>query len=373
MRVSPRLILLASFVALVLCIGCAALGVFVIGGSAPNTRLNPLEAMVLRVTLLSKNKALEVPAGIDPTQVKFVIRKGDTANDIGFNLTAQSLITDGELFRNYVRYYGLDSKLQAGTYLLSQSQTLPQIAQALTNAGASNVTLQVIEGWRMEQIAQAINATPALGFSGADFLALVGPGAQVPANFAQTVSLPPGASLEGFLFPATYSLRLDETAADLRDKMLQKFSDSLTPQMRADLVKQNLTIYQAVTLASIVEREAVVADERPLIAGVYLNRLRKPMTLDADPTIQYALGNRRTPSTWWPNLTVEDYQSVQSSYNTYLHPGLPPTPIANPGLSSLNAAIYPRESPYFYFRASCASDGRHNFAVTFQEQQANAC
>lgn len=372
MRVSLRLIVLSGFVVFV-CLAVAGVGLIVIGGRAPNPQLNPLEALALRFTLLSRNKTLETAAGSDPQQVRFVIQKGDTANDIGFNLTTQGLISDAELFRSYVRFYGIDAKLQAGTYLLSKSQTIPQIAQALTNAGANSVTVQVIEGWRAEQIAAAIDANPSLSFSGADFLILVKAGAQPPTDFARAVGLPAGAPLEGFLFPDTYLLPLDATASDLLNKMLQSFDARVTGQMRADAAKQGLTLYQAVTLASIVEREAVVPDERPLIAGVYLNRLRKPMTLDADPTIQYALGNTRTAGNWWPNLTQADYRSVISPYNTYLNPGLPPTPIANPGLSSISAAIYPQSSGYFYFRASCANDGRHRFAVTFEEQQANAC
>ncbi len=372
MRVSVRLVLLFAFV-VVVCSGVTCVGAVLIGGRAPNTRLNPVEALAIRLTLLSRNKTLETAAGVDPKQEKFVIKRGDTANDIGFNLTAQGLITDADLFRNYVRFYGMDAKLQAGTYLLSKTQTIPQIAQALTNAGTNSVTVQVIEGWRTEQIAAAIDANPTLSFSGADFLALAGKGAQPPADFARAVGLPSGASLEGFLFPDTYSLPLDATANDLLTAMLNRFDTKVTAQMRTDAVRQGLTVYQAITLASIVEREAVIAEERPLIAGVYLNRLRKPMNLDADPTIQYALGNTRTAGTWWPNLTQEDYRSVQSLYNTYLHPGLPPTPIANPGLSSITAAINPQASNYFYFRASCANDGHHKFAVTFAEQQANGC
>src|SRR5512142_3108826 len=167
------------------------------------------------------------------------------------------------------------AQLQAGTYFLRKTYTLPEIAAALTNAGASTVTVQVIEGWRMEQIAAAIDANPLLAFKGADFLKLAQIGAEVPADFAARVGLPAGRSLEGFLFPATYTLPADAPADELITRMLQTFNEQVNDQMKADAQKAGFTLYQAVTLASIVEREAVVPDERPLIAGVYLNRLHQ--------------------------------------------------------------------------------------------------
>jgi UPF0755 protein len=139
------------------------------------------------------------------------------------------------------------------------------------------------------------------------------------------------------------------------------------------MARQGLTLYQAVTLASIVEREAVVDDERPLIAGVYLNRHRIGMKLDADPTVQYALGYQSDQQNWWKRgLTLEDL-AVDSPYNTYVYTGLPPGPIASPGLDSLAAVVYPEASDYLYFRATCDGSGRHVFARTLEEQVANAC
>ena len=353
-------------------IGCIVI-VFVLLTKPVNNRLNPIESLVLRISLSTRNDALKKAAGTDPKPLRFVVGKGDTASTIGAKLVEQGLITDADLFRNYVRYYGIDAQLQAGTYFLRKTYTLPEIAMALTNAGASTVTVQVIEGWRLEEIARAIDANPSLAFKGADFLRLAGRGAVVPTEFATRVGLPVGSSLEGFLFPATYTLPADAPADELINRMLLNFNTQVTDQMKADAAAQGLTIYQAITLASIVEREAVVADERPLIAGLYLNRLRKPITLDADPTVQYPLGNSRDPATWWPQITAQDYRAVNSPYNTYLNTGLPPGPIANPGLASIRAAIYPQASQFLYFRASCTGDGRHKFAVTLAEQQANAC
>ncbi len=353
-----------------ICIGFTVVAVLLIGGSAPNPRLDPIRGFFLRLTLLSKDSALRTTAGTDATPMKITLQMGDSTATIASKLVTAGLIGDADAFRAYVEFNGLN--LQAGAYLLAKNQTIPQIAKALTNAAANIVQLRVIEGWRIEQIAEAINQTPNIPFSGTDFIAAV-KGVNVPPAFLQSVGAPMGASLEGFLFPATYELPLEATANTLRDKMLESFNAALDAPARAAIAQQGLTIYQAVTLASIVEREAIVADERPLIAGVYLNRLRKPMTLDADPTIQYGLGNTRTAGTWWPNLTVDDYRGVISPYNTYLNPGLPPSPIASVRRDSLLAVAYPRASSYYFFRASCTGDGRHRFAETFEGQLANAC
>jgi UPF0755 protein len=354
----------------IVCIGLGLIAILIIGGSAPNPRLDPVRGFVLRVQLAGKESALRATAGTDPTPQRVTLQMGDSTSTIASKLVTAGLITDAEAFRAYVEYNGLN--LQAGAYLLAKNQTIPQIARALTNAAANIVQLRVIEGWRIEQIAEAINQTPNLQFSGTDFIAAV-KGAGVPTTFLQSVGAPAGSSLEGFLYPATYELPLDATAITLRDKMLDSFNTALDAQARAAIAQQGLTIYQAVTLASIVEREAIVADERPLIAGVYLNRLKRPMNLDADPTIQYALGNTRTAGTWWPNLTQADYRSVISPYNTYINAGLPPSPIASPRRDSLLAVAYPRASNYYFFRASCVGDGRHRFAETFEGQLANAC
>jgi UPF0755 protein len=175
------------------------------------------------------------------------------------------------------------------------------------------------------------------------------------------------------LFPDTYRLPLETDARDLIGRMLSNFDAKVTPQMRADAQAAGRSLWDVTRLASIVEREAVVAEERPLIASVYLNRLDQGWPLDADPTIQYALGQSRDPGNWWPDLTLEDYQGVIAAYNTYINPGLPPGPIANPGLGSIQAVIDPQPSDFFFFRASCSGDGTHQFARTLEEQFANEC
>jgi UPF0755 protein len=135
-----------------------------------------------------------------------------------------------------------------------------------------------------------------------------------------------------------------------------------------------LTTRQILTLASIVEREAIIPTERPTIASVYLNRLKIGMALQADPTTQYALGYDPKQKTWWRTLTLDDLKYADpSGYNTYVNPDMPPGPIANPGLSSIRAILQPANTRFLYFVASCNKDGSHKFSATFEEQRRNLC
>jgi UPF0755 protein len=143
--------------------------------------------------------------------------------------------------------------------------------------------------------------------------------------------------------------------------------------MRQGFQKQGLSLYQAVTLASLVEKEAIIPDEQPVIASVFYNRLAAGMRLESDPTVQYALGYNQDMKTWWTNPLTSDDLLVDSPYNTYAVAGLPPGPITSPGLSALQAVAEPATTGYYFFRARCDGTHRHVFAVTLDEQIQNAC
>ena len=180
-------------------------------------------------------------------------------------------------------------------------------------------------------------------------------------------------SAEGFLYPDSYILPRDLPAYQLVETLVRNFDLHLTNDLQDGFSHQGLSIYQAVILASIIQREAVHDDEAPLIASVYLNRIKISMKLDADPTVQYALGYDAVGQTWWTNpLSLDDLQ-VNSPYNTYLTNSLPPTPISNPGLVALRAVAFPADSSYYYFSAKCDDSGYHNFAQTFQEHLQDLC
>ncbi len=180
-------------------------------------------------------------------------------------------------------------------------------------------------------------------------------------------------SLEGFLLPGTYRFKSSTRVDDVIAEALQNFDSQVTDEMRQGFARQGLNLYEAVTLASIVQRESMVEDEQPTIASVFFNRLSKDMRLETDPTVQYALGYNTTQKTWWTNPLSLDDLKLNSPYNTYVNPGLPPGPIDMPGLSALRAVAFPAQTPYLFFRAKCDGSGRHNFSVTFEEHLNNEC
>jgi len=331
-----------------------------------------LQGAALAVYLSANQDQLERPAGSDATPIDFEIQPGESLSAVANRLLQIGLISDPELFRRYLQYNKLDQGIEAGKFTLAKTMTIPDIAQTLQRGRRDELTVTIPEGKRIEEVAQIVSAAiPQIDVG--EFLLLAGDASLWNSQFAFLSDVPPGGSLEGFLFPDTYRLPLETDARDLVGRMLSNFGAKVTPQMRADAQAAGRSLWDVTRLASIVEREAVVAEERPLIASVYLNRLDQGWPLDADPTIQYALGQSREPGNWWPDLTLEDYQGVVADYNTYINPGLPPGPIANPGFGSIQAVIYPQPSDFFFFRASCSGDGTHQFARTLEEQFANEC
>jgi UPF0755 protein len=186
---------------------------------------------------------------------------------------------------------------------------------------------------------------------------------------------PAGATLEGYLAPDTYQLAAEgSTVLDLLKRQLDTFRDRVMPAWREAQAsgKTKLTLHQVLTLASIVEREAVLDDERPMIAGVYLNRLARGMRLEADPTVQYAMGYQADSGLWWKApVYLQEYDKVVSPYNTYKVKGLPPGPIAAPSLASIEAVLNPAQHDYLFFMAKGDGSGRHTFARTFEEHLKN--
>lgn len=319
-----------------------------------------------------RKSELTMPAGDDPAAVVFTVEPGESVGQIASRLQSEGLIRDAQLFRLYLRYARLDGGVEAGQFTLKKTMTIPQIAQALqTGKRGDEITLTIPEGRRLEEVAAIVaQQTP---ISATLFLSLTREAQAWTGQFPFLADLPEGASLEGYLFPDTYRLPNDVTASDVIARMLSNFDRRVTPALRDKLVAQKRTLFEAVTLASIVEREAMVASERPIIASVYMNRLKNSMALDADPTVQYGMASIKKQPPWWPQLTQEDYRSVKSPYNTYLNLGLPPGPISSPGLSSIQAAIEPAQTNFYFFRASCNRDGTHLFSRTLEEHAAKEC
>jgi len=339
-----------------------------IGAGSPS--LNPAERALLAAYLTAHVRDLNTPAGADDTPVPFSVEAGATANSVAASLAQQGLVLDAKLLTYYLRYQGIDARVEAGDFILRKTMTVREVALALTDARAREVELRVIEGWRREQIAEALAAQPAFAGIANDFLALTGPNSPRPASYAFLAGLVPSASLEGFLFPDTYLLRPTASASNILDKMLADFQGRLPPGYEQQVAAHGLNVFQAITMASLIEREAVVEDERPIIASVLMNRLAAGQKLEIDASVQYALGQ---PGHWWPSLQGLDLHTIDSPYNSYTNDGLPPSPIANPGLSSILAVANPARTDYLFYRALCDGSGRHAFAVTYEEHLANAC
>ncbi len=335
---------------------------------------------LLSVYLDTNRAQLDQPASSLHEELTFVVEPGTPARTIAENLAARGLIKDARLFEAYVRTTGIAQQLEAGTFTLSPEMTPIEIAQALQNAYRENTAVTIPEGWRIEQTADALSNGNTI--DGAAYLRLaMQPGWQPPAAAGKEdprvflASRPTGASLEGYLFPDTYQLDVDNaTAEELLRRQLETFAEKVLPLYQAAIESGSttLSLHQVLTLASIVEREAVVADERPLIAAVYLNRLALGMRLEADPTVQYAMGYQPESKQWWKSpVFLEEYGSVVSPYNTYLNPGLPPGPIAAPGLGSIQAVLNPAEHDDLFFVALPDGSGRHAFSRTMEEHLEN--
>ena len=299
----------------------------------------------------------------------FEITLGESPLVIAAQLEATGLISDTAAFINYLTYSGLDTSLQAGEFTLSPGNTPVEIAHLLQDATPSEVTLSILSGWRMEEIGETL-PTSGLEFTAQEFLNA----ARNPALFTiLPADIPEDGSLEGYFPPGSYRVPREINADQLISFLLTEFVANLTQELRDGISKQGLSLHQAVTLASIVEREAIVDEEMPMIASVFLNRLAIGMPLEADSTAQYARGFNPEQNTWWTNpLSTRDLQ-YDSVYNTYLYPSLPPGPIANPSLRALRAVAFPAQSPYYYFRATCDNSGKHTFSETFEEHLGKNC
>ncbi len=330
--------------------------------------LPPIQRAPLAAFLLLSAQALDSPAGNPDAALELHVPEGATAQSVIDELVEAGVVRNGLLLRNYMQYRGLDLGIQAGSYQVSGSMTVRELAATLQRARPPEIVLTVVEGWRLEQIAEAVGQA-GLSYGATDFLQAA---RSIPPDHPLAPELPGGVSLEGFLFPDTYRLEPTGTAQDLVDSMLETFQLRVAGDQLQAFYAQGLLLYEAVTLASIVEREAIVPEERPLIAAVFLRRLRTGLPLESDPTVQYALGQQPGGDWWKSPLTLVDLE-IASPYNTYRNTGLPPGPIANPGLASLEAVAAPAETTFLYFRATCDGSGRHSFADTFEQHLLNAC
>jgi UPF0755 protein len=292
----------------------------------------------------------------DSRPVSVEVPQGATVAEVSDLLHQAGVVRSAVAFRLSAQVRGLDGSLQAGRYDLGTDLTLSQVLDELEEGPIiDEITLSVPEGLEVADIAAA--AARELGIRRDEFMDLATAG-----RFEAPPYLPEGTeTVEGFLFPKTYSFPAGVDADDVIERLLEQFEEETADLPWSRAGRLGLSEYEVVIVASMIEREVRVAEERPLVASVIYNRLRERMRLQIDATVQYALPEPNRP------LTFDDYE-FESPYNTYLIDGLPPTPIGSPGLASIRAALEPADTDYRFYK-DADGDGRHGFARTFEEFQ----
>lgn len=312
---------------------------------------------------------LDKPASNEKGEVNFIVEEGELPSEVTTRLEREGLIENGDAFLLLLKCRHAAERIQAGDHIMRRNMTMDEVILSLQRGTMRGVTITIRPGWRAEQIADYLATVNLPQFDKADFLEIVKKGSS-DYSFLQDRKSGASPSLEGFLFPDTYQVQQGITAEQLVNRLLYEFDQRVTPEMRAKAQAEGLTLQEAITLASIVERETVKPEEAPIIASVYLNRVKAKTYLNADPTVQYAIGFVPETKQWWKTpVTLAEYQHVDSPYNTYLNPGLPPGPIAAPSMNSIQGVLEPAQTDFFYFLAT--GDGGHVFARTLEEQNAN--
>jgi peptidoglycan lytic transglycosylase G len=284
--------------------------------------------------------------------VRVIIPRGASFRAAADSMASAGVIQSPLAFRIYARARGRDRQIQAGTYLLRRGTGWSDLVRAMNGGMGIINRVTIPEGFTIAQITpvlvRALKTTP-------DSVGVAVRDSALRARVSD-----PAQTLEGYLFPDTYVFAPGTTARQAVTEMVKRFEREWKPQFDTEAMALGHSRHEIVTMASIVEKEARLPEERPVIAAVYYNRLRDGMALQADPTVQYAMG-RHTERVLYRDLTID------SPYNTYLHTGLPPGPIASPGGASLRAALTPANVPFLYFVA--APDGHHEFRATMAEHE----
>lgn len=319
-------------------------------------------ALLVLVLLAASGCSLVAPTeAVDPASTETVIfdvAPGSGLTAIAKELKAQDLIQSELGFKQQAKKMGAETALKAGKYELSKALSASEIIDKMVAGEVYVEKIKVVipEGYELKQIEERLIEAGLI-----DKAAFEKAMTEGQYDFQIASVLPEGKNrMEGFLFPATYQIPKDASEEEIVTMMLGAFNKHFKDEYYTKAKEMNLSVLEVITLASIVEREAKLDSERALIAGVFLNRLKVNKQLESCATVQYALGERKA------RLYYKDL-AVDSPYNTYKHRGLPPAPIASPGVEALEAVLYPEVSKYLYFRTSAKGDGSHDFSETFQE------
>ena len=337
--------------------------------STATSKLEGTQAVVAADASLGSGALVTItaaPATDDDGSLVVEVVQGSGADAIATQLLARGVLAETGRFHALLGFTGLGSQLRAGRYEFEPGTPAAEVIRKMQRGLTHEVVLVVPEGLRVEEVGELV-----VGL-GVASIAEWETALALPRREPSLRSRPAGADLTGYLFPATYPLSEDTNAAGLLEAMVRAFEGAVSPAMRSQIEASDMTLHEVLTLASIIEREALLPEERRIIASVFLNRIEAGIALYADPTVQFAItagSESRPPDGWWKRgLTLEDL-AFDSPYNTYIVAGLPPGPIANPGLGAILAVLRPADTDYQYFVA--VGDGSHAFAETLEEHEAN--
>ncbi|RIE03231.1 endolytic transglycosylase MltG [Cohnella faecalis] len=311
------------------------------------------------------------PVAVSDTPVQVTISKGMRAKKVAEMLEQNGLIRNATLFGAWLKLNDEGSRFQAGDYALTPGMANKTIV-AKFNSGetiaAATIRFTIPEGYTIKQMADRI--AEAAGVDKNSFLAAANDLTKLNGSiWLKDISANGNLRypLEGYLFPDTYEMKSGSSETDILNRMLSELDrklDQLPEDWETVLEERGLTVHQMLTIASLVEREVVIDEERPIVAGIIENRIKKKMPLQIDATVQYLLDKQKE------KLLTEDLK-VESPYNTYLHPGLPPGPIASPSLQSIEATLYPADNDYLYYVTKKDGTNTHLFASTYRQHQKN--
>lgn len=317
--------------------------------------------------LIHRNDLLK-PVNPQMDEVVFTITPGESVSNTSRRLEQAGLINNAAGFRAYLVYKGLDSQIKAGDFKLSGAMNSIQIAERIQASHGPTVSFYIYPGWRAEEIAAALPSS-GIEVDPDEFLLVV----KHPEMLQGQTEYAEFPSLEGFLYPDVYEIERTTSAEALVLIFIERFDMSVSAEIKNAISLHGLSLYEGITLASIIQRETFKDDERGLMASVFYNRLNSGMKLETDPTVQYALGFSEKWGSWWKTPLMTNDLKVDSPFNTYLIYGLPPAPISNPDLASILAVAYPEESSFYYFRALCDDSGYHDFSITYEEHLGKSC
>lgn len=290
--------------------------------------------------------------------VEVVIPNGYSLKDVSSLLDEKKLVRNKQTFEQYVRSNNASEEIKAGTYELSPSFSVPELVSILTNGKVVNKLITIIPGIRLDQLKRTLKNA---GYSDKEIGKALDP-ASYPDHPA-LVDKPVEASLEGYIYPESFQRTTETPATEIIKKSLDEMQKRLTPQLRESYARQGLSVHRAVILASMVEREVSLVNDRPQVAQVFLSRLNKNMKLQSDATAKYGVVLDRKAD----ELSYSQTLNYISSYNTYLRDGLPPGPISNVSVSSLKAVASPANTDWLYFVSG--DDGVTHFSKTVEEHE----